>query len=196
MSQSLLFPVENGKVTAMADFVAGFVFGMTGDNELSGIETCFQGGELMYHEVDTGIERIKMGGWDNDAQAALEFGLVALQVPQSIKTCKGAETDIAALESWATIFTNPTELLSTVTKHFLLHKKEIKSDVAALEADWSNHLYFKSGTDLADLLTLAVGPVSTNNVTLPPLNLVPDFTAGLIYGFTGENHLDELRTCM
>ena len=32
MSDSLLFPVDNGKVTAMADFVAGFVFGMTGDN--------------------------------------------------------------------------------------------------------------------------------------------------------------------
>jgi hypothetical protein len=29
-----------------------------------------------------------------------------------------------------------------------------------------------------------------------PLNAVPDFTAGLIYGFTGDNNLDELRTCM
>ena len=78
MSDSLLFPADNGKVTAMADFVAGFVFGMTGDNDLTGIEACFQGGELMYQEVDTGIDRIKMGGWDNDVQAALEFGLVAL----------------------------------------------------------------------------------------------------------------------
>ena len=87
--------------------------------------------------------------------------------------------------------------MSTVTKHYLLHKKEIKSDVAALEADWNNHLYFKSGTDLADLLTLAVGPIDVNKgLTLPPLNLVPDFTAGLIYGFTGDNHLDLLRTCM
>lgn len=36
----------------------------------------------------------------------------------------------------------------------------------------------------------------TNAYTLPPLNMVPDFTAGLIYGFTGSNHLDELHTCM
>ena len=49
-------------------------------------------------------------------------------------------------------------------------------------------------------MTVAIGPIESetevSDVTLPPLNLVPDFTAGLIYGFTGDNHLEELRTCM
>ena len=46
-------------------------------------------------------------------------------------------------------------------------------------------------------MTLAVGPIEVpSEVGLPPLNMVPDFTAGLIFGFTGDNHLDELRTCM
>ena len=48
-------------------------------------------------------------------------------------------------------------------------------------------------------MTVAVGPIDpVVPVTemLPPLNAVPEFTAGLIFGFTGTNHLDELNTCM
>jgi hypothetical protein len=30
---------------------------------------------------------------------------------------------------------------------------------------------------------------------LPPVNAVPDFVAGLIYGLTGDNHLTELEKC-
>lgn len=71
----------NGKVMGAADFVAGFMYGMTGDNQLTEIEACFQGGELMYNEIEAGIADIKKGGWNEDVQAALEFGLVALQVP-------------------------------------------------------------------------------------------------------------------
>ncbi len=41
-----------------------------------------------------------------------------------------------------------------------------------------------------------MGSSDANALTLPPLNAVPDFTAGLIYGFTGDQHLDELHTCM
>ena len=33
------------------------------------------------------------------------------------------------------------------------------------------------------------------HIHLPPLEAVPEFTAGLIYGFTGHNHLAELQHC-
>jgi len=56
----------NGKVMGAADLVAGFVFGMTADNHLTEIETCFTGGELMFHEIESGIADIKKGGWTED----------------------------------------------------------------------------------------------------------------------------------
>ena len=55
----------------------------------------------MTQEIETGIADIKKGGWDNDTQAALQFGLVALQIPQALSTCKGMDADIAAIEDWA-----------------------------------------------------------------------------------------------
>ena len=186
----------NGKVMGAADFVAGLVFGLTADNHLTEIETCFTGGELMYHEIEAGIADIKKGGWNEDVQAALEFGLVALQIPGALKTCKGMSADIKAIEQWATIFTNPTELAATVSKHYLFHKTEIKADIAALETDFHAHSMFKAGADLADLLTVAIGPIEVSEANLPPVNAVPDFTAGLIFGFTGNDHRSEIDGCM
>ena len=186
----------NGKVMGAADFVAGFVFGMTADNHLTEVEQCFTGGELMYHEIEAGIADIKKGGWNEDVQAALEFGLVALQVPGALKTCKGMSADVKAIEQWATIFTNPTELAATVSKHYLFHKTEIKADIATLETDFHAHSMFKAGADLADLLTLAVGPIEVSEANMPPANAVPDFTAGLIFGFTGNDHRSEIDGCM
>lgn len=197
----MLAEQQNGLALAAADFVAGFMFGMTADNNLTEIENCFTGGELMFHEIETGVADIKKGGWDEDIQAALEFGLAILQIPQALNTCKSMSDELAAIESWASIFKNPAELASTVGKHYLFHKTEIKADIAAVESDWANGAYFHSGADLANLLTLAIGPIKVENdnqaANLPPIDqVVPDFTAGLIQGFTGNDHRKELEGCM
>jgi len=150
----------------------------------------------MTEEIETGIADIKKGGWDEDTQAALQFGLAVLQIPESLSTCENMDKDITAIESWAKIFTKPAKLSETLAKHYAFHKKEIQADVTTLETDWDAKKFFESGEDLAALMTVAIGPIESKNQALPPLDLVPDFTAGLIYGFTGDNHLDELRTCM
>lgn len=108
--------------------------------------------------------------------------------------------DVRAIEKWASIFTNKTELIATVTKHYLLHKKAIKSDIAATKSDWSTGMYFESGKEAADLLTVAVGPIESS-MTVTDANLgfnileIPEFAAGLVYGFTGDNNLTELEAC-
>ena len=37
---------------------------------------------------------------------------------------------MAAIEQWAQIFKNKTQLIETASKHFLLHKKKITTDIA------------------------------------------------------------------
>merc|ERR1712038_310035 len=108
--------LANVDITAMAipDFVAGFVYGMTGDNNLTEIEACFQGGELMEQEIKT-------GGTDYDIQAALQFALAATQIPVALNTCKGMTDDIQAIEDWASVFTNPTELAAKLAKPYAIH---------------------------------------------------------------------------
>ena len=84
---------------------------------------------------------------------------MVMQVPHALKTCESMGDDITAISEWAAIFKNPKELAATVSKHYLIHKKQIKTDVGALEADWGQGLYFRAGVDLADLMTVAIGPI-------------------------------------
>lgn len=171
---------------AVPDFLAGFVYGMVGDNKLTEIEACATGFEVMGPEIEAGIADLKKGGTDNDIQAALQFGLVALQVPQALKTCEGMGDDLAAIEAWAQIFTNPTSLAAAVSKHYLFHKSEIQADITALETDWTAQKYFTAGSDLAALLTLAVGPIQSTLGDAAPQYLLPDLFAGWISGVDGD----------
>lgn len=178
----------NFPVSAIPEFVAGFVYEMVGVNHLTEIQACYQGFDAMAPEIEAGISDIKKGGWDNDVQAALQFGLVALQVPQALSTCENMGDDIAAIESWAKIFTNPTALAAAVSKHYVLHRKEIQGDISSLETDWTAASYYTAGEDLGKLLTDAVGPieskVSQGYGALQPTT-VPDLVAGFVDAMYG-----------
>jgi len=150
---------ENFEVVSVPEFVAGFMYGMTGDNHLEEIEACFQGSEEMYNEIDTAIKDFELAGWDNITQGVLEVGIAILQFPQALSTCEGMDDDIQALEEWAAIFKSPTELTATLSKNYILHRKEIKHDVACTMTDWDYQEYEKSGEDFAALLTAAIGPI-------------------------------------
>ena len=112
-------------------------------------------------------------------------------------TCQGMDDDIAAIENWAKIFTEPTTLAETVAKHWLFHGSQIKKDIAQEEADWSAGNYFEAGQDTAAALTLAVGPIQSTE-EIANINLKPEeeFIAGLLMGFIGDNHLSEIQACV
>ena len=95
--------------TAMSipDFMAGFVYGLTTDNHLTEIEMCYAGGVDVDQFVKTAFTDLHHGGADWEMQAVLNFGLAALNVPVMLKTCEGMGDDLNAIESWATIFTQP-----------------------------------------------------------------------------------------
>jgi len=50
-------------------------------------------------------------------------------------------------------------LIADVTKHYALHRKAIKADIASLKGDWALGEYYQAGVVAADLVTIAVGPV-------------------------------------
>lgn len=124
--------------------------------------------------------------------------------------------DIAAFGEWASIFLDPAELTKTIGLHLALHRKAIQADIVQDKAQWDAHQWFAAGVTTADLATLAIGPIhpvyptmSMYEIDSPvysssgasPMNsgfdplAVPDFVAGMIYGFTGDNQLTEIEAC-
>ena len=183
--------LANVDITAMAipDFVAGFVYGMTGDNNLDEIQKCFQGGELVAEEVEIGISDIKKGGVDNDIQAGIQFAMAVTQMPAALKTCENMDENIAVIEDWASVFENPKELAKKLAMHYAMHHAKIQDDIKTLETDWDSQDYFKAGQDLADISVLALGPIQTgngfgDNIPCPDnWNLTTEQIALLVSGF-------------
>merc|ERR1712048_1183123 len=152
-----------------------------------------------YHEIEFALGELGQDGWDPTVQAILEFGIVALQIPQALHNCRNMGDDLAAIEEWASIFTNPEKLSATIAKHMALHHKHITDDIAADKAHWAAEEYWMAGLTTADLATVAIGPITPHYPTMyetgfDPLS-VPDFIAGLIFGFTGDNQLEEIESC-
>ena len=166
----------------------------------------------MAQEIEAGITDIKKGGTDNDIQAGLQFALAVTQIPQALNTCKGMGDDLAAIESWASIFKDPAKLAKKLALHYAMHKSEIKADIGTLETDWDSAKYFKAGDELAVIATLAIGPIETEmeeevmewldafkDYTCSNFNLttveIADFLAGFVYGFTGDNYQTYFESC-
>ena len=80
-------------------------------------------------------------------------------MPQELKRCENMQDDLNAIESWASIFTDESQLISTVTKNFLEHRNEIMADIGQLESDYSTQEYFMVGEDLATLAEVLIGPM-------------------------------------
>ena len=89
----------------------------------------------------------------------LELVLVGLQMPQELNTCESMQDDLSAIASWADVFTSKTKLISTVTKHYLLHKRAVTTDIATLKSDFATGAYFLAGEDLATLANVLLGPI-------------------------------------
>lgn len=132
-------------------------------------------------------------------KAAEDIKKVVSNFPVTLAACESMQDDITALEQWAAIFKSPTALIADVTKHMILHKKEITQDISDVKTEWGMKEYFLSGKSAADLLTVAIGPVKTEETVaaVPNFDLLelPEIAAGFVYGMVGDNHLSEMEAC-
>lgn len=181
------------------DLIAGLMYGLTTENHLLEIESCYEGGVSIDQYVKDGIADLHKGGADWELQAVLEFGLAALNVPVALHTCESMGDDLKAIEGWGSIFKHPEQLTTTVTKNYLLHRKAITADIGTLKTNFAAHEYFKAGVDIANLLEVAIGPITVTptmyGVESNDLMMIPDFIAGFFYGFTEVNNLTEIEAC-
>mmetsp|Transcript_19634 Transcript_19634/g.26542 ORF Transcript_19634/g.26542 Transcript_19634/m.26542 type:complete len:468 (-) Transcript_19634:212-1615(-) len=178
---------------AVPDFVAGMIFGLTGDNHLTELEACYQGGSKVVTDSQVAVADFKAGQYFKGIQQA---GVIWNEVGSAMTTCKGMDEDIAKIEAWAKIFTEPATLSKTVAKRWLFHGKEIRADIAKEETDWAAGSYFDAGKDVADALTLAVGPASSTEASNLSVKAPVEFLAGMLEGLLEENHLEEISLCV
>ena len=143
---------------AVPDFIGGIIYGMTGYNHLEEIEGCYHGSIDVVEDAQKAFHDIEHGDMIKGFAA---IGKIVHEFPTTLSTCKGMDSDLDAIRSWATIFTQPKKLAETVGKNMLLHRRTIKDEISKEQQDWANKAYFQAGVDTAIALTEAIGKIET-----------------------------------
>jgi len=71
-------------VMAIPDFIAGFMFGFTGENHLAEIEQCYSGGEGLLNDVQSALSDIKAGSFVKGIE---DIGMVINDFPDALANC-------------------------------------------------------------------------------------------------------------
>ena len=86
---------------AIPDYVAGFIYGMSGDNHLEEIEGCYHGGSSVVSDAQNALKLLEEGSY---TKSAAGFYHVFNEFGDALTSCQNMSDDLAAIQSWATIF--------------------------------------------------------------------------------------------
>ena len=141
---------------ATADFAAGVLFGLTGDDQTAEFEKCFQGTDQFYNLAQALLADVQAKDLDKiqiDGQAFFE------ELLKNTATCNVPSEDVTEITNWLSIFEDPKKAKAVIAKNYILHKRGIEKDEDAIKSDLTAEHYFQGGVDSADLMTLLLGPV-------------------------------------
>jgi exonuclease VII small subunit len=147
-------------------FLNGLVTGLVQDDNLENIEKCVTDVEGMDTEIEDALADFKKGGISDIIAGGKEVYKVISQAKADISQCEEMSADWERLESWASIFEHPTQLIPTVFKNVLANRSGIEADISELKSDETSANYKDFGLTVADILVKSIGEVPTSTIEL------------------------------
>ena len=142
------------------EFVAGIMYGLIEKDDLPEIQKCLTNAETLEVEITNALSDFSKGDIQDMIKAVQEFGVIIGQLPEDLSECEAIGDDVAKIEAWAKVFANPVTLVETLTKNLLANWKEVSAEISKTTSDYDAAKYFDAGEDVADVVVLAVGPIS------------------------------------
>ena len=146
---------------AALDFLGGFLAGFVEDSHLDEIQACAHDIEVEGSEVKQAIADFEAG---HTIHAIKEAKAIATTLISGLSVCSPSTMadDIQALEHWASVFAEPEKLAEIIAKRLIFGLSDITKDFASLKSDWSDKQFYAAGEDLAALISMAIGPVTSD----------------------------------
>ena len=88
-------------------------------------------------------------------------GTIITQADSDLQDCEGMKDDIQSIEDFAQIFKNGPLLFETVYMNTLRYHKAIGDDILEMLGDATRGDYAALGSDVADVLVIALKPLDT-----------------------------------
>ena len=149
------------------EFLGGIIFGLIQKDDLKNIETCLTDGEAVEKQVNEAVEDFMKGDLQDILAGITVLGALIQDLPKDLGDCQAMQGDIARIEKWGEIFTNPTQLMQTVVENLLKNYGTIFGDITKTSGDIAKADYYTAGTDIADVLVLTLGAVPASPETIP-----------------------------
>jgi len=165
-------------------------------DELKDLKDCWTGGVLIEHQIAAAIKLFEKGGKINMTKAIFSLKDVVMELPKEISDCKSVVKDVAAISGWGAAVSG-LFLPAKIGTNLITHHSAIFAHFKALKSDIADKNYWKMGEDVADILSVAIGPVHTPKLTaLPPAKGVAEFVEGLLKQWGDDNKLDQSEACI
>merc|ERR1712167_174953 len=119
----------------VAELLAGIIEVMIGNNDLPEIKKCLTDSAGLEKEIAEAIADFEKGDvGDIIAGIQIMVGVVQ-EFPQDLQDCEGMSDDIARIEKWASIFTNPQQLVETLIKNTIMNHSAVLAHVSKIQSD-------------------------------------------------------------
>ena len=192
----------------IADFLAGFVAGFTGDDWQTYFEGCFQDTDAFEQTVCTAVNDFAT----KDNRMVIEGVHLLLGQMSNIESflgaCPNASADLKTVADWGNYWMNQGSLkvYSTAYKNLTGNISTLMADVHLLEDDYDNHNYYGTAQEAAAIAKLAlplpteedldamVGDKDCGDFTLNT-TIIADYLAGFMNGFTGHDDKAAMEAC-
>ena len=144
----------------VGQFLGGLVWGLIQKDDLSKIQTCLNDCQDIQKDVTEAVNDFKKGDLQDIIAGIQLIGKVALtELPHDLQDCKGMESDVQRIESWATQFLHPGTMIPKIIQNVITHFQQIMGDVSKVDSDFTAHNFYNAGDDVADIMVQTVGPV-------------------------------------
>ena len=185
----------------VADFLSGFVHGFTGNDHKAYFETCLVDTPAFEADMCDAVNKIATKDNQQVIQAVQEILGDMPELNGFMAGCPDAANDIAVTGNWFKYWKSQGEMkvYSTAYKNIIANMDTLKTDAAALEADYDAQDYYGTADMAASVAKLALPVPAGFGATIDcglSQTVVADFLAGFVHGFTGNDHKAYFETCL
>ena len=146
-------------VKDVEQFVAGMVFGLVQEDDLTKIEACMKDAGNLEVDVEEALSDF-MKGDIKDIIAGVQVVMrIVEELPADLGECKDMQSDLDKIEAWIAAFTNIQHLIETLTTNLVKNFIDIETDIVKCSEDISVGDMYTAGMDIADLMVKVLGPV-------------------------------------
>jgi len=190
--------------TIIADYIAGFAYGFTGNNDKAAMEACFMDNQSFETDVCEFVADFRTKD-NRKVMEGLEKVLGDLpELNHFMDSCPAqVQSDKKVISDWYAYWRGQGEMkvYQTAYKNLVGNFDQIKTIASGIADKYDAHDYYGAAADASTIAKIALpvpsgelGDVKCADFELSTI-IIADYIAGFMHGFTGNDNKAAMEAC-